>query len=49
MQLGVNDYESQSERMNEALGKAIAQGGGITVYFFGGKASKERTGTVASV
>ena len=26
MQLGVNDYESQSERMNEALGKAIVEG-----------------------
>ena len=26
MQLGVNDYESQAERMNEALGKAIVEG-----------------------
>lgn len=26
MQFGVNDYESQSERMNEALGKAIVEG-----------------------
>lgn len=26
MQLGVNDYESQAERLNEALGKAIIEG-----------------------
>lgn len=26
MQLGVNDYESQAERLNEALGKAIVEG-----------------------
>lgn len=26
MQLGVNDYESQAERLNEALGKAIVDG-----------------------
>lgn len=26
MQLGVNDYESQAERLNEALGNAIVEG-----------------------
>lgn len=26
MQMGVNDYESQAERLNEALGKAIVEG-----------------------
>ena len=26
MKLGVNDYESQSDRLNEALGKAILEG-----------------------
>jgi 4-hydroxyphenylpyruvate dioxygenase-like putative hemolysin len=26
MQLGVNDYESQADRLNEALGKAIVEG-----------------------
>lgn len=26
MELGINDYESQAERMNEALGKAIVEG-----------------------
>lgn len=26
MQLGINDYESQAERLNEALGKAIVEG-----------------------